>query len=194
MPTTPTDRKRLFCQLLKSTKRKNVDAVITEIERLGFFDALGSSTEHNAIPGGLLIHSLNVYHVATKIAQDMHQLQPDFSILEDSLIIVSLLHDICKAPRYLNAKCIDGKYQKNYSHLPVGHGEKSVIMLLRLGFELTDDEIIAIRWHMAPWQLTLTNTEMVEDFRHAELTCPLLPILQSADRLAAKIMEVKPKL
>lgn len=66
MPTTPTDRKRLFCQLLKSTKRKNVDAVITEIERLGFFDAPGSSTEHNAIPGGLLIHSLNVYHVATE--------------------------------------------------------------------------------------------------------------------------------
>ena len=28
---------------------------------------------------------------------------------------------------------------------PIGHGEKSVIVILRSGFKLTDDEIIAIR-------------------------------------------------
>lgn len=28
---------------------------------------------------------------------------------------------------------------------PLGHGEKSVIVILRSGFKLTDDEIIAIR-------------------------------------------------
>ena len=32
--------------------------------------------------------------------------------------------------------------------LPLGHGEKSVIIALKAGVDLTDEEIIAIRWHM----------------------------------------------
>lgn len=185
--------KQNFCRLLRSTERQNVDAVIAELERLGFFEAPASRKDHNSMPGGLLKHSLNVYRVALEISRDMSHLLPDFEISDDSLIVASLLHDICKAPRYLNSSQVDGEYQKNYYHLPVGHGEKSVIMLLRLGFEMTDDEILAIRWHMAPWQLALNNTEMVEDFRHAELSCPLVSIIQAADRLDAKILEVKPK-
>lgn len=184
--------KQNFCRLLRSTERQNVDAVIAELERLGFFEAPASRKDHNSMPGGLLKHSLNVYRVALEISRDMSHLLPDFEISDDSLIVASLLHDICKAPRYLNSSQVDGEYQKNYNHLPVGHGEKSVIMLLRLGFEMTDDEILAIRWHMAPWQLALNNTEMVEDYRHAELFCPLVSIIQAADRLAAKILEVKP--
>ncbi len=35
-------------------------------------------------------------------------------------------------------------YDVDYSNFPVGHGEKSVIVLLRSGLDLTDDEIIAI--------------------------------------------------
>lgn len=185
--------KQNFCRLLRSTERQNVDAVIVELERLGFFEAPASRKDHNSMPGGLLKHSLNVYRVALEISRDMSHLLPDFEISDDSLIVASLLHDICKAPRYLNSSQVNGEYQKNYNHLPVGHGEKSVIMLLRLGFEMTDDEMLAIRWHMAPWQLALNNTEMVEDFRHAELSCPLVSIIQAADRLAAKILEVKPK-
>ena len=41
----------------------------------------------------------------------------------------------------------------DYFDLPVGHGEKSVIMLLRWGLRMTDDEILAIRWHMDPGSL-----------------------------------------
>lgn len=185
--------KQNFCRLLRSTERQNVEAVIAELERLGFFEAPASRKDHNSMPGGLLKHSLNVYRVALEISRDMSHLLPDFEISDDSLIVASLLHDICKAPRYLNSSQVDGEYQKNYNYLPVGHGEKSVIMLLRLGFEMTDDEILAIRWHMAPWQLALNNTEMVEDFRHAELSCRLVSIIQAADRLAAKILEVKPE-
>ena len=184
--------KQNFCRLLRSTERQNVDAVIAELERLGFFEAPASRKDHNSMQGGLLKHSLNVYRVALEISRDMSHLLPDFEISDDSLIVASLLHDICKAPRYLNSSQVDGEYQKNYKHLPVGHGEKSVIMLLRIGFEMTDDEILAIRWHMAPWQLALNNTEMVEDYRYAELFCPLVSIIQAADRLAAKILEVKP--
>ena len=190
--TTRNEDKSDFCRLLRSTRRQHVEVVIAELEKLGFFDAPASRKDHNSLPGGLLKHSLNVYRVASEVARGMHNLSPDFEISSDSLIVASLLHDICKAPRYLNSRQVEGEYQKNYSHLPVGHGEKSVIMLLRLGFEMTDDEILAIRWHMAPWQLALNNTEMVEDYRHAELSCPLVSVIQAADKLAAMILEVKP--
>ncbi|HEC66446.1 MAG TPA: hypothetical protein ENI23_14260 [bacterium] len=36
---------------------------------------------------------------------------------------------------------------------PFGHGEKSVIVALQMGFELTEDQILAIRWHMCSWDI-----------------------------------------
>ena len=119
-------------------------------------------------------------------------INPDLEVSDDSLIIASLLHDVCKAPRYQGSTKAGGVYQKNYNHLPVGHGEKSVIMLLRLGLELTDDEIMAIRWHMGAWQIALHNEERQQDYVHATHTCPLLSIIEAADKLAAQILEVKP--
>lgn len=186
------ENKSNFIQLLRSTGRKGIDAVIAELERLGFFEAPASRKDHNSLPGGLLVHSLNVYRVALEIAHDMCCLQPDLEISDDSLIIAALLHDVCKAPRYQGSSQQNGEWIKNYSHLPVGHGEKSVIMLLRLGLEMTDDEIIAIRWHMGAWQIALHNEEMQQDYRHATFTCPLLVIIEAADKLAAQILEVKP--
>lgn len=179
-----------FCRLIRSTGRQNVGSVIAELERLGFFDAPASRKDHNSFPGGLLLHAMNVYRVALEIAHDMRCLNPDLEISDDSLIIASLLHDICKAPRYLHSTQKNGEWEKSYEHLPVGHGEKSVIMLLRLGMEMTDDEILAIRWHMGPWQIALHNEEMLEDYRHATLSCPLVSIIESADKLAAQILEV----
>lgn len=186
------ENKDNFCRLLRSTSRHGVGAVITELEWLDFFEAPASRRDHNAYPGGLVAHSLNVYRVAKELSLVMRNINPDLELSDDSLIIASLLHDVCKAPRYQGSLVKDGVYQKNYNHLPVGHGEKSVIMLLRLGLELTDDEILAIRWHMGAWQLALHNEEMQQDYIHAIRNCPLLSIIETADKLAAQILEVKP--
>lgn len=184
------ENKDNFCKLLRSTSRHGIGAVITELEWLDFFEAPASRKDHNSYPGGLVAHSLNVYRVAKELSLVMRNINPDLEISDDSLIIASLLHDVCKAPRYQGCLCKDGVYQKNYTHLPVGHGEKSVIMLLRLGVELTDDEILAIRWHMGAWQIALHNEEMQQDYLHAIRTCPLLSIIEAADKLAAQILEV----
>lgn len=168
------DNKCNFCRLLRSTERENIDKVIAEIEKLGFFDAPASRKDHNSFSGGLVAHSLNVYRVAKDISLAMCNINPDLEVSDDSLIIASLLHDICKAPRYQGSSQKNGEYQKNYSHLPVGHGEKSVIMLLRLGLEMTDDEILAIRWHMGAWQMALHNEEMQQDYIHATQNWPSL--------------------
>lgn len=177
-----------FCRLLRSTERQNIGKVIAELEKLGFFEAPGSQKVHNAFPGGLVTHSLNVYRVARELSLTMRNIVPDLEVRDDSIIITSLLHDVCKAPRYQDTVLLDGVYQKNYSHLPVGHGEKSVIMLLRWGLELTDDEILAIRWHMGAWQIALHNEEMKKDYLYATHATPLLPIIEAADKLAAQIL------
>lgn len=176
-----------FCSLIRSTQRKNAEIVLAGLDRAGFFEAPASRKDHLPAVGGLLEHSLNVYHTATMLAHDIINLRSDVHIDDNSLIAASLLHDICKAARYkLN---IENEYEKDYTCFPVGHGEKSVIMLLQWGFELYEDEILAIRYHMGPWQIALHNTEAQEDYKQACRSCPLLTILHTADTLASQILE-----
>ena len=82
----------------------------------------------------------------------------------DSIAIAALLHDVCKADFYKLAKKKRRnevgqyedfeQYEIHDENFPVGHGEKSVILLLQSGLDLKDDEIYAIRWHMGPWNLS----------------------------------------
>ena len=190
--------KQEFLTLLYSTKRKGIEQVVRCLEDTGFFESPASRTAHLAYDGGLVDHSLNVYHVAERIAENMRELCPRLQIPEDSIIIISLLHDICKATRYHHSEKVmqkDGTiretYIKDYSHFPIGHGEKSVIQLLRWGLELTEDEMLAIRYHMGSWQLSMTNEEVQRDYREACTRHPLIAILHTADTLAAQIIETQ---
>lgn len=79
----------------------------------------------------------------------------------------------------------------DYSEFPLGHGEKSVIRLLRLGLALTDDEIMAIRWHMSAWDLPFQSPEAHNNLGEAKERCPLLTIIQAADGLAYHALEEK---
>lgn len=181
------EQRERFCSLIYSTRRKNAEKVIMELDRLGFFKAPASRRDHLPVAGGLVEHSLNVYHMATMLSHSVTELKNDIHIDGDSLIIASLLHDICKATRYkLNTK---NRYDKDHTCFPVGHGEKSVIMLLQWGFELQESEILAIRYHMGPWQIALHNIEAQEDYKQACHKCPLLTIIHTADTLASQIME-----
>jgi hypothetical protein len=78
----------------------------------------------------------------------------------ESMILVALLHDVCKIGFYKvssrNVKNEKGLWESvpYYSiddSLPLGHGEKSVIMLLQ-DIKLTVEEMMAIRWHMAGYE------------------------------------------
>ena len=80
----------------------------------------------------------------------------DINISEASIIIIALLHDICKANfykiDYRNAKNALGVWEKVPYYtvddtIPYGHGEKSVMMISEY-IKLTPEEKYAIRWHM----------------------------------------------
>lgn len=192
--------KELFTQLLMGTGRNGIEKVLEGIEKLGFFKAPASSRFHLAEEGGLLQHSLNVYEQAMQIRDVQVKMFPDLEsrLLPGSVAIAALLHDVCKAEVYKQVekfrKDKDNRWEKylayenDQSHCPLGHGEKSVIRLLWMGLDLTEDEIYAIRWHMAAWDLS-DYWESRDSFGKACDKCPLLSIIIAADELATRITE-----
>lgn len=192
-----------FVELLYSTGREGMDEVIGQLEELGFFQAPASSKFHLNHEGGLLEHSLNVCKVGLMLREQMLALKPDLeeSLNKESVIIAALLHDICKADIY--RKCIRKRkdrlgqwvdyetYELDYSDFPLGHGEKSVIVLLRMGLDLSDDEIMAIRWHMSAWDLPFQSPDLKANFDTAKRLCPLCTLIQAADGLASNLLESK---
>ena len=120
-------------------------------------------------------------------------------VKRESVVIVTLLHDVCKTDIYKRTikkrknklgqwEDAEG-YNVSYKDFPMGHGEKSVIMLLLSGLDLHDDEMLAIRWHMGAFGLNMNSYEDERCYDTARQEYPLCCIVQSADSLAAAIME-----
>ena len=194
--------KEEFISALLSTGRKGMQEVISNLEALGFFEAPASTVFHLNVPGGLLQHSLNVYHEALLIREKQLELRPEMAgrLPLNSVVIASLLHDACKAEIYKEAqkwrKDAAGQwesyisYEVDYSSLPLGHGEKSVIRLLQWGLEMTDDEMMAIRWHMGAFDLPFQSAEAKGNLNAAKGRCPLISVVGAADGLASFVLEV----
>lgn len=192
-------------ELLSQTKRKGIDKVSEWLNGSNFFYAPASTSFHGNYRGGLAEHSLNVYQSALRLRDMAIGLNPSLepSLTLESVTLVSLLHDICKADIYKEVekyrKRPDGSWDKymgydtDYSHFPLGHGEKSVIMLLSLGLELTADEMAAIRWHMTAWDLPFQSYEAKGNINAAKEKYPLCNLLQLADGFASSLLETSRK-
>ena len=145
--------KEEFLELLRSIKREGIEDLINFIEKTDFFKAPASTRFHGSHEGGLLEHSMKVYEILKhKVNINIEKIE----VSEDTLKIVALLHDICKANfykvDYRNAKNSFGEWEKVPYYtvedtIPYGHGEKSVMMLTEY-IKLTSEEKYAIRWHM----------------------------------------------
>lgn len=195
------ENKEEFVKLLKSTGREGVDDVIEELERLGFFSAPASADHHLNVEGGLVQHSLNTCKAAFAIWEGMKALEPslDTEVKKESIIISALLHDVCKADIYKRSvkkrknklgqwEDCEG-YKVSYKDFPMGHGEKSLVVILLSGLELYDDEMLAIRWHMGAWGLNQNSFEDVRNYDTAQKEYPLVAIIHAADVMAANVME-----
>lgn len=213
MPTIEENIER-FEALLKSVQRDGMDKLIRYIQKnTDFYKAPASTRFHLACEGGLLQHSLNVYYclVAKRdspIWKDVLKEIPD-----DSLILIALLHDLCKTNFYVegtkNQKTYDAEkvaaaesWQRKHDaqgdfiwetvksyqvedQLPLGHGEKSV-MLVQCYIRLTMQEVMAIRWHMG-FSEEKVNYNAVGA---AMEKYPIVLAVHEADLEASKILEV----
>lgn len=197
------EKKARFTALLRSTGRDGIEHIIEVLENLGFFDSPASTKFHLSYPGGLLEHSLNVCDMALDLRELIIKKNPDLqtSLPVESVIISSLLHDVCKSdiykPTVKKQKNKDGQleevktYDVDHGKYPFGHGEKSVILLLQNGLRLTTDEMLAIRWHMGAWDLNMDSYEAKGNFNKAKENSPLLSLLIAADGLASQVLESK---
>lgn len=166
--------------------RDGIEKLLSWLETTDFYTAPASAKYHSCFPGGLCLHSLNVHkRIITKVSAGD-------GIDRESLAIVSLFHDLCKANFYKqdlrNTKDERGQWIKvpYYTfddQFPLGHGEKSLFLIQR-HIELTNDEALAVRWHMGNFGLMIGSNEMIA-LNNAMRKSRLLIMLQQADTEAA---------
>jgi len=177
--------------------REGADKLLEYLDSKGsdFFTAPASQRFHGACEGGLVAHSVNVYH-CLKAYLDRERVQQVYGIKYDdeSIAILALLHDICKINCYKsgfrNVKDDKGVWQKVPSYdyedkLPYGHGEKSVYIVN--GFiRLSREEAFAIRYHMG-----FSGIEDKRNIGEAFERFPLAFALNVADMEATYFLEGK---
>lgn len=176
--------------LLKSVKREGMEELMEFLERTDFYTAPASTRFHNCFEGGLAEHSLNVYHALKELTKGKWP--------EDTIILVGLLHDLCKINLYKvemrNKKDPETGtwYQEPYytsdDRMPLGHGEKSV-MLISEFIKLTKEELYAIRWHMGGYEPKENYGYVAKAFEKYELAV----YTHMADIEATYIIETKPR-
>lgn len=84
-------------KLLESVKRDGMGDLINWLESSDYFTAPSSTKYHGNYPGGLADHSLNVYDSLVLLNEEFSENK----IAQDSIIIVALLHDLCKTGYYV---------------------------------------------------------------------------------------------
>lgn len=165
-------------ELLKSTNREGMENLIAFLQKSDFFKAPASTRFHGNFEGGLAEHSMKVYEI---LKQKVKTSVLPIEVPEESIIIIGLLHDICKVNfykiDYRNAKNALGVWEKVPYYtvedtIPYGHGEKSVMMISEY-IKMTNEEKYAIRWHMGytePKELYTTIGEAYKKYPLALLT------------------------
>lgn len=183
-------------EILKNTGRDDISALIRRMDSDGFFEAPCSTRFHLDRPGGLAVHSLNVYHIMAMMADKM---APD--IPQSSIAICGLLHDLGKIGQYTKPLYIpnmlkgrptkadptpeprqstEKPYITNPDLLYVDHSIRSVIIASQYIW-LSEAEQQAILWHdglYGPFKYEIQGKET-----------PLYMLLHWADMWASRVVE-----
>ncbi len=197
---TQEEKKNFVEAKLSSINRKGMDKVLEYLRNSDFYYAPSSSKYHSNYQGGLLDHSILVLSVAMELREAMIKMKPELEVRlsVENVIVSALLHDVCKISFYKPKN----KWKKDENDnwitylgydiedtFPIGHGEKSVILLQWLGLELTADEMLAIRYHMGLWSNSIDYGDPNRTYFRAVSMCPLLTIIQNADFMTSNLLE-----
>ncbi len=188
---------RFETEMAKVT-RAGADRLKSYVKKSDFYSAPASTRFHLSVPGGLLQHSLNVldaFRASLRENEDgtysyMAAGKNVATITEESMIIMALLHDLCKTNFYTttmkwrkdNGQWVQYETYEVNDKVPYGHGEKSVMMIEEF-MKLKAEERYAIRWHMGYSESdTLTLNNAIDKY-------PIIWALHSADQVASHFME-----
>lgn len=182
--------KEKIIERLRSTQRSGIEDLINYLENQSdYFKAPASTKFHSNYDGGLAEHSNNV--VELLISKNN---QFNLNIPTDTIYITGYLHDLCKCNMYnksigIKKDEISGKWVgvKTYSineKVPLGHGEKSVIIAQQF-IKLSLEESLMIRWHMGAY----LPSEMMKDFHKAIDMYKSVLAINLADEEATTFLE-----
>jgi hypothetical protein len=186
--------KAKFIELLEATGREGIPDLLDWLETTDFYTAPASTRYHGSYEGGLLEHSVLTCKALRRL---IHTFELDIS--PESADIVALLHDVCKCEFYKlskrNVKNSDGKWEEVPCYtiedqFPFGHGEKSVLLLSRY-ICLSDEEAIAIRWHMGAYDDAAQSYSGSGTLGRALSRYPLAAALHIADMIESHLLNTK---
>ena len=190
---TKIKRINMFTKM-KKTAGVNEDFTDWLIDK-GFFTAPASTKFHGAYSGGLFDHCFEVTEFLVKFTEQM-QLEWKHP---RSPWIVGMFHDLCKIDQYEKVVDAEGVFMfgrdeaegekahfiwNETSQLIQGHGDKSV-MLLSQWLQLTEEEILCIRYHMGAYE-----TKDWDLYDRAIRKYPNVLWTHTADMYAAKVRNV----
>lgn len=181
--------KERFMNLCSQVNRDGVESLVRWLENSDFFQAPASTRFHGSYAGGLVEHSLNVYDELKRLLAAY----PEISASEETIIIISLFHDLCKVNMYgierRNRKDSNGKWESYDAYTTDekfkygGHGSKSVFILQNY-MKITAEEAVAINCHMSCWDGNTSVGAAYEQY-------PLAWLLHVADEGACYIKEAQ---
>ena len=121
---------------------------IDYLKESGFFSKPAAVKHHGNYSGGLFDHSLAV---AQSLCTMTKALNLDWKN-QRSPFVVGMFHDLCKVDDYVIKQEDSGKFfEYNNDKILTGHGDKSIIMLSQF-LNLTEEELLCIRFHMGAYQ------------------------------------------
>ena len=193
---TMIDIKEEFIQIYRDNiKREGADKLLDYLCQSDFFLAPASARYHSSYDGGLAQHSINVYYcLADYMARPRVRNTYGLECSDETIAIVSLLHDLCKIGCYKagvrNVK-ENGVWKQvptyNFEDpMPYGHGEKSVYIINGY-MRLSREEAFAIRYHMG-----FSGNEDKGSVGKAFEMFPLAFALSTADMEATYFLEGEP--
>ena len=187
---TVEDRQKLFRETMYTVFRDSdeMGRIMDELADSGYFTAPASTKHHANYEGGLFDHSLNVTNSLLALT-DANNLE---WMREQSPYIIGMFHDLCKIDNYTKkskpslSPLLEGdSWEYNNAALLPGHGEKSVIMLQQ-HMNLTDEEMLCIRWHMGAFD----DKEHWNSYGRSVTHFPNVLYTHTADMVAARILGV----
>jgi hypothetical protein len=183
----------LIDEIEDAERRDKLNDIFDHIgERFFTAPASGRVTYHNCFPGGLAEHSLRVYRLLKTMTEELEGMD---NISHDSVIIVSLLHDLGKIgsvggdPYYIaqenswHQEKLGEYYKVNENMLYLGVAQRSLRLLTDFRFVLTEEEYQSILIKDGMY------SESNKEFRNKE--CKLGLLLHHADMIASKLEEEK---
>jgi 23S rRNA maturation-related 3'-5' exoribonuclease YhaM len=171
----PNQNQETVIFLLQAVNRPGIDSLIDYLLESDYFTAPASTRFHNSFPGGLCLHSLNLFHAFNDANKQLMKPLPP-----DSVVICGLLHDLCKVNVYLPT----GKGYKSVKGT-TGHATLS-LSRIEEHIRLTPQEDDVIRYHMGLFGIFTYREHDTLSMHRAILRTPQVQIFAALDMADSK--------